>query len=43
MEFVDLKNGFDTVDHSTLISKLERYGLNELALRLFSWIYDSHD
>ena len=33
--FVDLKKAFDTVDHAILITKLRRYGLNDLAIRFF--------
>ena len=34
--FVDLKKAFDTVDHSMLISKMDRYGLNALVIGFFS-------
>ena len=33
--FFDLKKAFDTVDHAILITKMRRYGLNDLAVRLF--------
>ena len=34
--FIDLKKAFDTVDHSILIDKLRRYGLNEQTLNYFT-------
>ena len=33
--FVDLKKAFDTVDHAILITKMRRYGLNDLAIRFY--------
>ena len=33
--FVDLKNAFDTVDYAILITKMRRYGLNDLAIRFY--------
>jgi hypothetical protein len=34
--FLDLKKEFDTVDHQTLIKKLELYGIENSALAWFS-------
>ena len=36
--FVDLEKAFDTVDHAILITKLRRYGLNDLAIRFLGHI-----
>lgn len=33
--FINQKKAFDTVDHSILIAKMERYGVSEEALNFF--------
>ena len=33
--FIDLSKGFDTVDHKTLITNLQYYGVEETNLSLF--------
>ena len=33
--FLDLKKGFDTVDHDVLLSKLRKYGFGDDAVKWF--------
>ena len=39
--FLDLKKAFDTVDHHTLLSKLNPYGLTGVSHKLFSSYLDN--
>ena len=41
--FVDLKKAFDTVDHTILVNKLERYGISDNALKwIRNYLSDRH-
>ncbi len=38
--FIDLKKAFDTIDHTLLMQKIERYGIRRVA---YSWLRDYLD
>ena len=40
LPMVDLKPAFDTVSHSTLMLKLNNYGIRDVALLIYSYLHN---